>query len=86
MFYINHEGVRFTGMPAWGEGSDHDAEESWKLVHFIRHLPDVTIDERRQMERLNPKSPDEWKEEEEEERFLKGEGTNEPHQQLTHHH
>ncbi len=82
LFYIIQNGIRLTGMPAWG-GSDHDAEDSWKLVHFIRHLPSLTLEERRAMENLNPKSPDEWKEEEEEERFLKGEGTNEPQQ---HHH
>lgn len=82
LFYIIQNGIRLTGMPGWG-GSDHDAEDSWKLVHFIRHLPDLTIEERKQMEKLNPKGPEEWKEEEEEERFLKGEGTNEPQQ---HHH
>ena len=69
-------------MPAWG-GSDHDGEDSWKLVHFIRHLPGLTFEERKEMEKLNPKGPDEWKEEEEEEKFLKGEGTDEPQQ---HHH
>ena len=82
LFYIIQNGVRFTGMPAWG-GSDQDAEESWKLVHFIRHLPEVTLEERKQMEKLNPRSPEELKEEEEEEKFLKGESTNEPQQ---HHH
>ncbi len=83
LFFIIQNGVRLTGMPGWG-GSIHDAEDSWKLVHFIRHLPDLTVEERKQMERLNPKSPDEWKEELEEEKFLKGESTNEPQQQ--HHH
>lgn len=86
LFYIIQNGIRLTGMPAWGNGSDRDVEDSWKLVHFIRHLPDLTIEERRQMEKLNPKGPDEWKEEEEEEKFLKGEGTNEPHQQSPHDH
>src|SRR5438067_3586879 len=38
LFYIIQNGIRLTGMPAWGE-SEHDAEDSWKLVHFIRHLP-----------------------------------------------
>ena len=84
LFYIIQNGIRLTGMPAWG-GSDHDAEDSWKLVHFIRHLPDMTLEERKQMEKLNPRSPEELKEEEEEERFLKGERTNEP-QQHHHHH
>jgi mono/diheme cytochrome c family protein len=82
LFFIIQNGIRLTGMPAWG-GSDHDAQDSWKLVHFIRHLPDLTFEERKEMEKLNPKSPDELKEEEEEERFLQGEGTNEPQQ---HHH
>jgi mono/diheme cytochrome c family protein len=84
LFYIIQNGIRLTGMPAWG-ASDHDEEDSWKLVHFIRHLPDMKLEERKQMDRLNPKGPAEWKEEEEEERFLKGEGTNEPQQQHHHH-
>jgi mono/diheme cytochrome c family protein len=83
LFYIIENGIRLTGMPAWG-GSDHDAADSWKLVHFIRHLPALTFEERKEMEKLNPKGPEERKEEEEEEKFLKGEGTNEPPQQ--HHH
>jgi mono/diheme cytochrome c family protein len=82
LFYIIQNGVRLTGMPAWG-GSDKDAEDSWKLVHFIRHLPSLTLEERKQMEKLNPKNPEELKEEEEEEKFLKGETQIEPEQ---HHH
>ena len=85
LFYIIQNGIRITGMPGWGSGSSHDEEDSWKLVHFIRHLPDLTVEERKQMEKLNPKSPDEWKEEQEEENFLKGESTNEPQQQHHHH-
>jgi mono/diheme cytochrome c family protein len=83
LFYIIQNGVRLTGMPAWGGGSDHDAEDSWKLVYFIRHLPSLTLEERKQMEKRNSKSPDELKEEEEEDKFLKGESSNEPQQ---HHH
>lgn len=85
LFYIIQNGIRITGMPGWGSGSSHDEADSWKLVHFIRHLPDLTVEERKQMAKLNPKSPDEWKEEQEEENFLKGEGTNEPQQQHHHH-
>ena len=84
LFYIIQNGIRLTGMPAWS-GSDHDAEDSWKLVHFIRHLSDLTLEERKQMEKMNPRSPEELKEELEEERFLKGESTNEPQQQHHHH-
>jgi len=84
LFYIIQNGVRLTGMPGWGGAGSHDAEDSWKLVRFIRHLPDLTFDERKQMEKLNPKGPDDLREEEEEEKFLKGEDTtNEP---PAHHH
>jgi mono/diheme cytochrome c family protein len=83
LFYIIQNGIRLTGMPGWG-GSDHDAEDSWKLVRFIRHLPDLTVEERSEMEKLNPKGPDERKEEEEIENFLKG-NTDEPTEHHHHH-
>lgn len=57
LFYIIQNGVRLSGMPAWG-GSDHSEEDSWKLVRFIRHLPHLTAEEEQQMQRLNPKSPE----------------------------
>jgi mono/diheme cytochrome c family protein len=71
LFYIIENGVRLTGMPAWG-GPD-SAEGSWHLVHFIRHLPRLTAEEKARMEALNPKSPDEWRALEDEEAFLRGE-------------
>jgi mono/diheme cytochrome c family protein len=84
LFFIIQNGVRLSGMPAWGGASDHDVQDSWKLVHFIRHLPQLTAAEKKEMEKLNPKSPAELKEEEEEERFLKGEDIND--QPIKHHH
>ena len=84
LFYIIENGVRFSAMPGWGNGTGHDQQDSWKLVHFIRHLPSLTLEEKKEMERMNPKSPDELKEEQEEEKFLKGEDNNEP--QVSHHH
>jgi mono/diheme cytochrome c family protein len=83
LFYIIQNGVRLTGMPAWGTGTAHDEEDSWKLVHFIRHLPQLSFQEKKEMESLNPKSPDELKEEQEEEKFLKGE--DDPHEAHHHH-
>jgi mono/diheme cytochrome c family protein len=71
LFYIIENGVRLTGMPAWG--GPGTAEGSWHLVHFIRHLPNLTDEERARMEALNPRSPEEWRALEEEERFLRGE-------------
>jgi mono/diheme cytochrome c family protein len=77
LFYIIQNGIRLTGMPAWGGGSHHDEEDSWKLVRFIRHLPKLTQQEEAEMRELNPKSPDELKEEQEEKEFLNGGQPNE---------
>jgi mono/diheme cytochrome c family protein len=57
MFSIIQNGIRFTGMPAFGDG-DHTDEDSWRLVLFIRHLPQQTPQEVAEMEKLNPKAPD----------------------------
>ena len=71
LFWIIENGVRFTGMPAFG-GGHGSQEDSWKLVLFIRHLPELAMQERVEMERANPKSPDERNEELEEDDFLRG--------------
>jgi mono/diheme cytochrome c family protein len=62
LFYIIENGVRLTGMPAWG--SHEGTEDSWHLVHFIRHLPKLTPAELEEMKTLNPKAPDERQAEE----------------------
>jgi mono/diheme cytochrome c family protein len=72
LFYIIENGVRLTGMPAWGSGSEHDTNDNWRLVHFIRHLPQLTQAEMETMKKLNPKSPEENEENEKERRFLEG--------------
>jgi mono/diheme cytochrome c family protein len=71
LYSIIHNGVRWTGMPAWGS-TDNDPD-SWKLVLFIRHLPDLTPAEIRDMEAHNPMSPAEMEEQQQEEKFLNGE-------------
>jgi mono/diheme cytochrome c family protein len=72
LFYIIENGIRLTGMPAWGDGSEQSARQTWDLVAFLRHLPRLAHGEKLQMERLNPKSPDEWREMQEDEEFLEG--------------
>jgi len=71
LFYIIENGIRLSGMPAWG-GSDAGGQASWKLVHFIRHLPDLSTAEIAQMEQLNPKGPEDKELEEQEKQFLNG--------------
>ena len=73
LFWIIENGVRFTGMPAFSNGGEHGGMQgSWKLVHFIRHLPHLTAAERIEMERYNPKGPDDRAEEQQENDFLNG--------------
>jgi mono/diheme cytochrome c family protein len=74
LFYIIENGVRFTGMPAWSTGAPDGEQASWHLVHFIRALPTLTPEQIAQMEGLNPKPPEEIRQQIEEERFLKGGG------------
>jgi mono/diheme cytochrome c family protein len=84
IFWVIENGVRFTGMPAFG-GAHGSEEDSWKLVRFIRHLPQLTPEERVEMEHYNPKGPGDMEEEQKENDFLRGA----PMQQKpegTHHH
>jgi hypothetical protein len=53
LFWTIENGVRFTGMPAFAP--PHGSQDDWKLVLFIRHLPQLTMEERVEMERDNPK-------------------------------
>ena len=75
LFWIIENGIRLTGMPAWGHESASEAEEgeSWELVHFIRRLPELTSEELSAMARLNPISRAEFERQLEIERFLAGE-------------
>ena len=63
IFWVIHNGIRFTAMPAWGEGDPAEDKESWKLVHFIRHLPQLTPEELGRMKALNPKTKHDLEEE-----------------------
>lgn len=105
IFWIIENGVRLTGMPAFGgdqaktqsgehqsghsESGDHsdhaDPNNSWKLVRFIRHLPQLTTEEKLEMEKYNPKGPEDRQEEQEEQEFLNG-GQPKPSAPPEHHH
>jgi mono/diheme cytochrome c family protein len=72
LYYIIRNGVRLTGMPAWGNPAIKRDDESWHLVVFIRHLPQITPQELEEMKRLNPKSEADREEEKREEDYLNG--------------
>jgi mono/diheme cytochrome c family protein len=73
LFAIIENGIRLTGMPAWGTGTAAGERQSWALVHFIRQLDTLTPDELTRMAALNPRSPEEVRQEDEIRRFLSGE-------------
>jgi mono/diheme cytochrome c family protein len=87
IYWIIENGVRLTGMPAWGDGSGNDAD-TWKLVHFIRHLSHLTSEQLNEMESLNPKTASELEEERQDREFLEGTDRATPSAPVaaTHHH
>jgi mono/diheme cytochrome c family protein len=44
LFWVTKHGIRLTAMPAFG--STHTDEEIWKIVAFMRHLPELTAEEK----------------------------------------
>ena len=81
LFFIIQNGIRMSGMPGWATPG-HE-EDSWELVRFIRHLPQLTPQEELDMRKLNPKSPEDLEEEQKEQEFLNGGKADEP---VHHHH
>jgi len=71
LYYTINNGVRLSGMPAFGPPGDKDTD-SWKLVCFVRHLPQLTPAEVDEMKKLNPKTPADLEEERQEADFLNG--------------
>jgi len=72
LFYIITNGIRLTGMPAWGARTEDDDRATWQLVHFIRTLPAQTPEQTEETKALNPKTRAEFEEEEKVRRWLEG--------------
>ena len=73
-------------MPAWGEDEPEKDLDSWKLVHFIRHLPKLTPEELDQMKALNPRTQKEIEEAAAFDKFLQGDDTAAAQPDSAHHH
>ncbi len=52
IFWIVQNGIRMTGMPAFGP--THKDEEIWKIVAFVRHLPELGADEQKELKKGVP--------------------------------
>lgn len=75
LFWIIENGIKLTGMPAWGSpsaGEEDEDSESWGLVHFIRALPRLTADDLQRMKRFNPVNAEEFEKQREIDDFLSG--------------
>ncbi len=79
LYYTIENGIRLSGTPAFGEEHAKAGDlETWNLVLFIRHLPEQTAEELKQMERmelLTPKTEKEPLEEDKQQNFLHGGST-----------
>ena len=82
LYYTIKNGVRLSGMPAFGDPGDQDTD-TWKLVCFVRRLPRLSFQEEQQMKKMNPKTTEDLEEERQEEQFLNGGAAPAPE---THHH
>ena len=54
LYYTIDNGVRLSGMPAFS--GTHTAAQTWRLVLFIRHLPQITAEELNEMKGWDQKS------------------------------
>ncbi|HTL62643.1 MAG TPA: c-type cytochrome [Nitrospira sp.] len=86
LFWVIHNGIRFTAMPGWGTGDPEKDLDSWRLVHFIRHLPQLSQEELDEMKTLNPKTEKERLEEAAFDQFLRGEDAAATKADEGHHH
>jgi mono/diheme cytochrome c family protein len=86
LYYIIENGVRLSGMPAFGEHAGTDDTETWRLVVFIRHLPQITTEELQAMNKLNPKTEADRAEEAQEQEFLNGSEAPGTSVETQHHH
>jgi mono/diheme cytochrome c family protein len=56
LFYAIEQGIPWTGMPAWGDGSPETERDSWALVRFVRNIPKLTPADLRAIEKFVPRA------------------------------
>jgi mono/diheme cytochrome c family protein len=48
LYWVIKNGVRWSGMPAFGSPGNDD-EHVWKIVAYVRHLPKLTPQEQQEV-------------------------------------
>lgn len=51
LFWVTKNGIRMTGMPAWGK--THTDDQIWNIVAFMKKLPDMSAEDYVKMENEN---------------------------------
>lgn len=55
LFWIVKNGIRWSGMPGFGEA--HSDTDIWKIISFVRHLPQLTSAEKEELKKSNMEHP-----------------------------
>jgi mono/diheme cytochrome c family protein len=61
LFWVTKHGIRLTSMPAFGP--THTDDEIWKIVAFLRHLPDLSAEERESLRKATEEEEEHHQEE-----------------------
>jgi mono/diheme cytochrome c family protein len=80
LFYAIEQGIPWTAMPAWGNGTVEGERSSWVLVRFVRHLPQISAEDLKDMQNFTPRSPADAERERDIDQFLNAPAPNAPRQ------
>src|SRR5262249_30548705 len=82
LFWVVKNGIRMTGMPAFGP--THQDDEIWKIVAFLRHVPKLTPEEKASLAAASEEEDHHHEEESSEQK--KGDHHHDGQTEHTHHH
>ena len=57
LFWVIKNGVKMTGMPAWGP--THSDQKIWAMVAFLEKLPHMTVEQYKEMDKMAGPGEDE---------------------------
>jgi mono/diheme cytochrome c family protein len=84
LYYIIYNGIRLTGMPAWG--SEDRPEAIWDLVSLIRRLPKLSPEESKRLQQTASESGEQVEEKPGEEPNKEDKSSKQPETQQKHKH
>lgn len=85
MFWVVQNGVRLSGMPAFGRDTEESDQWTWEIVRFIRELPRLSSRDVASVEALRPRGPRQVEDELAARRFLGEPSRTDPAPEDAHH-